>query len=307
MDKLQIKSLETIKPLMLDMGFTMEKFNKEAGFVCQIWNDPKNSYLAKSTKESLLSAVVSIAQTGLTLNPIAKQAYLIPRYSKNGIQAHLEPSYIGLIKLLTDAGQVRNIQTNLVYEGDLFDVNLGMETEITHKPYYVNGKVKGELIGVYSVANLSDGNKQFEYMSRYEVEEIREASESYKSYKAGKSNQCIWITYEGEMFRKTCIKRIAKHLPRSEQYNKADELSNKDYDLQDWQFSKIEKLLANSSLSEDQKEQYEKSLSYMNYNNANEAIRVLKMNQLDPVESGTNYHQRDINTRLDLKLKDESQ
>ena len=98
LEKIKIQTLETVKPVMLDMGFSPEKFNKEAGFVCQIWNDPKNSYLRNSTKESLMSAVISIAQTGLTLNPIAKQAYLIPRSSKDGIQAHLEPSYIGLMK-----------------------------------------------------------------------------------------------------------------------------------------------------------------------------------------------------------------
>lgn len=229
LQKIKISTLEPIRPTMLDMGLSPEKFNKEAGFVAAIWNDPKNSYLRKSTKESLFSAVISIAQTGLTLNPVAKQSYLVPRGSQHGIQAHFEPSYIGLMKLLTDAGQVRNIQTNLVYEGDDFDVSLGMETQIKHKPYYISGKPKGNIIGVYSVANLSDGNKQFEYMGRPDIEEIRATSESYKAYKSGKTKQCMWVQYEGEMFRKTCIKRIAKHLPRSEQYNSADDLSNRDF------------------------------------------------------------------------------
>jgi hypothetical protein len=67
MEKIKISSLDTIKPTMLQMGFSAEKFNKEAGFVCQIWNEPKNTYLRKATKESLFSAVISIAQTGLTL------------------------------------------------------------------------------------------------------------------------------------------------------------------------------------------------------------------------------------------------
>lgn len=304
LQKIKIKDLEPNKPLMLDMGFTPEKFAKEAGFVCQIWNDPKNGYLRKATKESLFSALVSIAQTGLTLNPVSKLAYLIPRNSKNGIQACLEPSYMGLMKLLTDAGQVKNIQTNLVYEGDDFNVNLGMETEITHKPFYITGKPKGQIIGVYSVANLADGNKQFEYMARQEVEEIRGTSESYKAFEAGKSKQCIWITFEGEMFRKTCIKRIAKHLPRSEQYNEADNLSNQDYEMQWWQFNKIEQLLENSTLLETQKEQYEKDLPSMNYTQANKAIQELKLNQRDAIESGNNYQMEDIQNKLDAKLND---
>ena len=180
-----------------------------------------------------------------------------------------------------------------------------METEVTHKPHYITGKPQGNIIGVYSVANLSDGNKQFEYMTRKEIEEIRGTSESYKAFEAGKSKQCIWITFEGEMFRKTCIKRIAKHLPRSEQYNKADDLSNKDYEMQWWQFNKIEQLLENSTLLESQKEQYEIDLASMNYHQANEAINTLKMNQRDAIESGNNYQAEDINKRLDEKLKDE--
>ena len=274
-DKIKSEFLEPLKPKMLAMGLTMEKFNKEAGFVCQIWNDPKNGYLRKSSKESLFSSVISIAQTGLTLNPVAKQAYLIPRAG----QAHLEPSYIGLMKLLTDAGQVKNIQTNLVYKGDDFDVNLGLETQIKHKPYYVNGQEKGQLIGVYSVANLSDGNKQYEYMTRQEIEDIRATSESYKAYEKDKSKSCIWVSFEGEMFRKTCIKRIAKHLPRSEQYNQADSLSNKDFEMTYDQLAMLENLIHNSSLLEHELEQIERELPTMNWQGASKAIGYLKDNQ----------------------------
>lgn len=284
LQKIKTELLEPLKPKMVEMGLSMEKFYKETGFVCQIWNDPKNSYLRKASKESLFSAVISIAQTGLTLNPVAKEAYLIPRGSKEGVQAHLEPSYIGLMKLLTDAGQVKNIQTNLVNEGDLFDVDLGMETKITHKPYYVNNQPKGNLIGVYSVANLSDGNKQFEFMTRQEVEEIRATSESFKAHEKNKNIPCIWLQFEGEMFRKTCIKRIAKHLPRSEQYNKADDLSNRDYDMTYNQVAMLESLMHNSTLMDYQIEEIEKELPSMNFQGAQKAISYLKENQKQSID-----------------------
>ena len=66
LQKIKTELLEPLKPKMVEMGLSMEKFYKETGFVCQIWNDPKNSYLRKASKESLFSAVISIAQTGLT-------------------------------------------------------------------------------------------------------------------------------------------------------------------------------------------------------------------------------------------------
>jgi len=311
MSKLKTESLEVIKPTMTKMGITSERFYKEVGFVCQIWNDAKSKYLRNSTRESLLSAVVSIAQTGLTLNPVAKQAYLIPRKAKDGdkwiIQAHLEPSYIGLMKLLTDAGQVINIQTNLVYSGDDFDVNLGMETEIKHKPHYLTGRDKGDIIGVYSIANIKGGLKQFEYMTAQEVMDIRGTSESYKAWEKNNKVPCIWIQYEGEMYRKTCIKRISKHLPRSEQFDAADGLSNKDFEMTFGQLNMIESLLHSSSLLEPQKTDIEHQLSAMNYSDALKTIEYLQQNQLDAIESGANYNQGDINKSLDQRLKRDEQ
>jgi phage RecT family recombinase len=285
LQKINTQTLEVIKPTMLKMGFSEEKFYKEAGFVCQLFNDPKNKYLRSSTKDSLFSAVISIAQTGLTLNPVAKQAYLIPRRIKDGtqyiVQAHLEPSYIGLVKLLTDAGQVLNIQTNLVHQGDDFDINLGMETEIKHKPHYITGRNKGNIIGVYSVANLKGGNKQFEYMTTVEILDIRGNSESFKAWEKNHNVPCIWIKHEGEMYRKTCIKRISKHLPRSEQFDAADGLSNKDFEMTFGQLNMIESLLHSSSLLEPQKTDIENQLSAMTYGNALKTIEYLQNNQVE--------------------------
>ncbi len=296
--KIKTETLEPIKPIMVKMGITPERFYKEAGFVCQLWNDPKNSYLRDSTKESLLSAVVSIAQTGLTLNPVARQAFLIPRKAKDGdqwiTQAHLEPSYIGLLKLLTDAGQVLNIQTNIVYEGDDFDVNLGMETQIKHKPYYLTDRKQGKINGVYAVANLKKGLKQYEYMTTKEIHDIRGTSESYKAWEKNNNIPCIWINFEGEMFRKTCIKRIAKHLPRSEQYDIADDLSNKDFEMTFSQLTMIEGLLQSSSVLEDQKTDIENQLSIMTYGGAKKAIEYLKDNQMDAIMAGTAGTQKEI-------------
>ncbi|KKL49074.1 hypothetical protein LCGC14_2319140 [marine sediment metagenome] len=309
-EKLKTETLEPIKSIMAKMGFASEKFYKEAGFVCQIWNNPKNGFLRNATKESLLSAVVSIAQTGLTLNPVSKQAYLIPRKAKDGdqwiVQAHLEPSYIGLMKLLTDAGQVLNIQTNLVYEGDDFDVNLGMETEITHKPHYITGRAKGNIKGVYSIANLKGGLKQFEYMTIQEIHDIRGTSESYKAWEKNNNIPCIWINFEGEMIRKTCIKRISKHLPRSEQFDYADNLGNKDYEMSFDQFTLIESLLHSSSLLEPQKTDIEHQLSAMTWAGARKTIEHLKDNQMDAVMAGNVTTQKAINQGLDQRLSRES-
>lgn len=304
LEKIKINDLDSVKPVMMKMGFTVEKFTKEAGFVAQIWNNPKSSYLRKATKESLLSSVISIAQTGLTLNPIAKQAYLIPRYDGGVIQAHLEPSYIGLLKLLTDAGQVKNIQTNLVYEGDEFDVSLGLETKISHKPHYITKKPKGKIIGVYAVANILGGLQQFEYMTSKEIEDIRATSESYKAYLKKPSLPCIWNTYEGEMYRKTVIKRIAKHLPRSEQFDQANALTNTDFEMSTPQLAMIESLLQTTNIMQHEKDKIENDLFSMSHSNAQQTIQYLKENQLNAIQSGNNYGPEEIKELIDDKMND---
>ena len=265
---------------MLDMGFTPEKFQKEAMHVCSIWNDPKNSYLRKGSMKSLIQSVVSIASTGLTLNPIAKEAFLIPRYSKDakGIEISLEPSYIGLLKLLTDSGSVKNLQVNLVYDGDKFEVNLGMDTEIKHSPYYVEGKEKGGIKGVYAVAYLKD-TKQYEYMTREEIERIRDTSQSYIAYKDKNTKSCIWVDHEGEMFRKTCVRRISKYLPRSEQYQQAEQLLNRDFEATLNQISMIDSLLISSTIPETEKDRIESELGTLTYHSAKECIKYLQENQ----------------------------
>jgi len=307
---MKIDSLSVVKPKMLEMGLSPEKFTKEAGFACQIYNNQKNSYLRRCTNKSFLDAVMSIAQTGLTLNPVSKEAYLIPRKVGRGndavIEVNLEPSYIGLMKLLTDAGQVKNIQVNLVYDGCEFDINLGLETEIKHKPYYINGNMRGNIQGVYAVATLEEGGKQFEYMTCDEVFKIREGSESYKSYlkqkKEGKSYAtCIWVTDESEMFRKTVVRRISKYLPRSEKYDNAVELLNKDFQASESIVIYVDELLRTSILGEMEAEQITRELPTMSASRANDLITYLKDNQKDASHQYIST-QKQVNELMDQKL-----
>ncbi len=227
MGNLQKTDFNDIKNDWLEQsGLKEEDFNKEASFAMQhLHNQP---YLQKSSKESLLKAVLNVAQTGLTLNPVSKYAYLVPRNVKrNGqytIEAVLEPSYVGLVKLLTDTGSVRSIETHLVYEGDDIDINMAHPDKvIKHIPYVLNGKEKGKHIAVYSIANLHDGSKHFEFMDIKECYDIRARSESYKAFIAGRAKSCIWDSDEGEMIRKTIIKRHYKYLPKTDKARQIEE------------------------------------------------------------------------------------
>lgn len=270
-----------VETRMVEAGFDTEQVKREISFAIQSIN--KSAQLQKCSKESLLQAVLNVSNVGLTLNPAAKEAYLIPRW--NGLtranEACLDPSYIGLVKLLTDTGSVKAMVCQLVYGGDQFDIDLANNVApVTHKPD-LNGK-RNQIVGVYALATLADGTRQVEWMTLEEVEQIRLRSETYKAFIAGKIQSCTWASDFGEMSRKTVIKRIYKYLPRSEKaaiLDRAIDLDNEDYKISDSQIGYIENLLRASIIDDRQKEWLEMEIPTMGAKRANEVIEMLQNNQ----------------------------
>jgi phage RecT family recombinase len=274
-----------------------KKFKKEINFAIQILK--KSSYLQKCDANSVLDSVMNISQTGLSLNPILAYAYLVPMKRK----CVLMPGYQGLIKLVTDAGSVNSIEVQLIYEGDDVLIDMASPEKIQkHIPYILTDREKGNILGGYSLANLSDGNKHVEIMSRADIEEIRDCSESYKYAEEKKSNNSPWHTHEAEMFRKTVVRRHFKYLPKTEnvQLERAIELDNADYDFPATmgQGNYIESLLITASIDEKTSAQIYNSIGDLTQSRAEECIAYLQENQLDPIKSGSGYNQGDIQKKL---------
>jgi len=289
-----------VERAMQDAGFSPERVKQEISFAIQHIN--KSSTLRKCTGESLLQAVVNISNIGLTLNPAAKEAYLVPRWNKPSqcFEAALEPGYVGLVKLLTNTGSVISVVAQIVHENDRFEVDLAdNQNPVLHKPLF--GKPRGEIMCVYALATLPDGIRQVEVMEIAEVNEIMERSESLKAYRDKKISTCTWITDFGEMARKTVIRRIYKYLPRTERMQVADkaiELDNADFAISDNQAAYIENLLSTSTLDQRHRDALEMEVSVMSSSRASQVIEHLKNNQLDPVTQGAGYNQGDIKRRL---------
>jgi len=305
MNQIQQFKAEVLQPAevrMKEFGLDVKRIKQETSMALQIVNDPKNKLLRECTPNSLMTSVVNIASVNLTLNPISKEAYLIPRYNKviKKFECHLEPSYIGLLKLVTDAGSVTSIQTNLVYENDEFSIIYGLHTDFRHVP--VTKGDRGKIAGVYSVATLKSSEKIFEYMNREEIEKIRNVSESYRAFSEDKIKTCIWVEHEGEMFRKTCLKRIQKYLPRTSQMgyvDKAVQLSNSDWEASPGQVAMAESLINTSTLLDPQKEDLYRQLQTSKSYDVEMMIEYLRDCQHSKIEAGENYNQGDIQKELD--------
>lgn len=305
MTQLKIRDIEQAKPTMLKMGFDPSKFEKEAGFACSIWNDPKNAYLRKATKQSLLESIVNIAQVGLTLNPVAKEAFLIPRYEKTtkSVKCVLEPSYVGLVKLLTDAGSVTSINTQLVYENDEFSINLAGDDPVRHIP---SRDKREKIIGAYSLAKLATGEKQVEWMDIEEVNKIRDTSESYKAWKKDSSKQTIWNTYYGEMVRKTVLKRMYKYLPRTDrmqQFDTAVKLTNSDFEATPSQVGYAESLISSALIIDSKKEELLRELATCNADQVELMIAYLEEHQPEPGTQGDLHSMAEVGEAVDNAMK----
>jgi recombination protein RecT len=188
-------------------------YTKEARFATQ--QIEKNDYLMKianNNPQSLVDAVVNVAMIGLTLNPADKFAYIVPR---NGA-ACLDISYIGFIKLATDTGSIMWARAELIHENDDFIYH-----GATERPEFAtkNPFSRGPIVGVYCVAKTKEGDYLSGIMSIDECHKIRDKSESFKKSPA----YSPWTTFEGEMIKKTIIKRESKTWPKTDKSERFDE------------------------------------------------------------------------------------
>lgn len=307
---------DTIKADFLTVaGVTEGEFLKEIGFAIQ--QIKKTPMLQKASRPSIYEAIMNVAQIKLSLNPITQETYLIPRYNRKTslVEAALEPSYKGLMKLLTDSKTVKSIEVRLVYEGEECVIDFAHPNKVVkHIPLIFEGKKLGAIKGAYSLATLHDGEKHIEVMSLEQVHDCRAVSESYKAYLNKKIPSCIWVEHEPEMIRKTVIKRHFKFLPKSgalEKIHKAIDLDNKIHGvrelIKDSTVDYCLRLIGTSSLEEHIKVDYETQLLDMKYGDeAYPILKALKDSQLNPITEGRAYSATDITAHLKEIQKNES-
>ena len=175
-----------------------DKAKGELGFALSLFQS--NPQLQKCDPTSILNSVVSVARTSITLNPVMRLAYLIPR----GNKCILEFSYMGLIALLRDNGCIRTISAHIVYEDEEFLHNIA-ENSITHIPKYAETEQlhnARKIIGCYSRATLPTGDVSYEFMPMWEIDKIKKLS------KGG----FAWKDWRDEMIKKSVLKRHFKLL-----------------------------------------------------------------------------------------------
>ena len=175
-----------------------QDFNK-ARFVqnaLALLND--NPSLQKYNQQQLMAGLLKGAYLGLDF--YSKECYLIPY----GNQLNYQTDYRGAKKLAKKYSirPIKDIYAKLVREGDEFEeVIVNGEQGINFKPKSFND---GNIIGAFAVCLYADGGMQYDTMSLADLENTRKSSKA--------SNSPAWKNFTGEMYKKTVLHRLCKHI-----------------------------------------------------------------------------------------------
>jgi recombination protein RecT len=202
-----MSNIESWKSAIKDSYTKFELINParaktELGFANQLFQS--NPQLQKCTTESIVNAVVNVARTSITLNPVMRLAYLVPR----GDKCVLDFSYMGMVAMLKDNNCIKTIDAKIVYEDEDFDYDMSSSI-IHHKPNYAKSEIEHNqrvILGCYSRAVLPTNDVVYEFMPMWEIDKIKQSSTN------SNSKYSAWTTWRDEMIKKSVIKRHFKML-----------------------------------------------------------------------------------------------
>jgi recombination protein RecT len=157
--------------------------------------------LADCTTISIVDALTTCAQLGLSPSGRLGSAYLIPYKDK----CTLVIGYRGYADLAYRSGDVATFHAEVVYQKDEWVHEEGLEPVLKHRRSEDDDP--GHLRAVYAIAKMKDGTSAHVVMLRREVLAIKKRSRA--------SGDGPWVTDESEMWRKTAIRRLIKLLPLS--------------------------------------------------------------------------------------------
>lgn len=189
--------------------FDQKRASEFATRVALIARDNKQLKEAiEKNPDSFLSAYMASVSLNLMPNTPEGDAYIIPY----GDKVQFQTGYKGLIKLARRSGEIKTINAELVFDGDDFDVELGSERRIVHKPNYLLDRTAYiKVTHAYATALLTNGEFVFEVLSRKELNKVQQA---------GATNG-PWKSWPERMALKTALKRLCNLLPKDDVLAKA--------------------------------------------------------------------------------------
>lgn len=184
------------------------QYAQEAHFALQ--QLASNTYLlgvAQNNPDSLRAALLNVAATGLSLNQVKKQAYLIPRNKA----VVLDISYMGILHVAQMSGAIEWGQARIVRAGHTFRLTGINQAPVHEYNPFENDDAAGAIVGAYAVVKLPGGDFLTHCLNMDALLRIRSRSESFKS---GKNSP--WLTDPEPMMKKSAVRGLAPYMPYRE-------------------------------------------------------------------------------------------
>jgi recombination protein RecT len=215
-------------------------------FVLAVQKVPK---LMQVSPMSMMGVFTAIATLGLEPNTPLGQCYIIPFdvSKKQGNQwvvertdAQLIIGYPGYIDLIYRGDKVKDIDCQVVWEGDEFSYEHGTNKHLRHVAKGKPQKPGAEPLYVYMHARMANGGEQFEVMTAADVHRIRARSQGFKTAMAAYDKavskgyfpkaytEAPWIKDPIPMWRKTALRAGQKWLPKTVELAAALSLDDED-------------------------------------------------------------------------------
>ena len=185
----------------------------------EVKRSPKMVRAFQENPASLFGSILHCAEIGLSPAEVTGEVSLIPfemRDGNGGKKMTVKPmlGYKGVLKLILRSGKVLKVDTGLVYrdeiENGLFEFIDGTEQKIVHKPnFLVTSRSNSDLVAVYAVAHLTNGEKAIKVMRKDEIVGIQKTLKVDNTlYFDERNDPQNW------MARKTVVKQLAKLLEK---------------------------------------------------------------------------------------------
>lgn len=161
----------------------------------------KGAKLRACTPQSIYLGLLACAVTGLEPGALKGEAFLVP-YA--GV-AQFMIGYRGIIKQARRSREVVAIWANVVFERDELELDLGSKNHLVHRPAL---RDRGDIIGAYAIARMTNGQDEIEWMDRVDLEAVKDAGNKGPA----------WKDWEDQMWRKAPYRRLGKRLPLGADY-----------------------------------------------------------------------------------------
>lgn len=160
----------------------------------------KSGKFAGASERSIFLALQKAAKDGLYMDG-NEACFMV-----FGTEAQYNPMVNGIIRLMLGSSAVKKINAFVVFSNEKYKIKLvNGDENFEHEPLvFASTKEKGERIGVYATAKLTNGETLFRFLGAEKVNRL----------KAKAQKKDVWEAEGDEMWIKSALRQLNKFIPK---------------------------------------------------------------------------------------------